>query len=70
MSAGSDTTVTLIRMANQIAQGLAREADPAAAAADHIRLYWEPRMIEALRATGGEGLSPLAHRALERLERA
>ena len=68
MSAGADTTATLVRMANQIAQGLARETDPAAAAAEHLRLYWEPRMIEALRATGGAGLSPLAHEALGRLE--
>ncbi|GLT00618.1 hypothetical protein GCM10007897_20060 [Sphingobium jiangsuense] len=67
MSAGADTTATLIRMANQIAQGLAREADPAAAAAEHIRLYWEPRMIKALLATGGAGLSPIAQEAYGRL---
>jgi len=66
----SDTHATLIRMANQIAQGLTREPDPAGATADHIRLYWEPRMIAAIRASGPEGLSPVAAQAFARLEQA
>ncbi len=61
---------TLIRMANQIARELARETDPAGATANHIRLYWEPRMIAAISASGTKGLSPIAAQALARLEQA
>lgn len=67
MSGGSDTYATLTRMANQIAQALVREDDPAAATASHIRLYWEPRMIRAVRDRDGEGLSPVAAEAFRQL---
>ncbi|MGE4430480.1 MAG: formate dehydrogenase subunit delta [Sphingobium sp.] len=70
MSAGSDTYATLIRMANQIAEALVREDDPAAATAQHVRLYWEPRMIKAVRDRNGEGLSPVAAEAFRQLESA
>jgi len=51
-------------MANQIAANLAQETDPAAATAEHIRLYWDPRMKRQLISQGAEGLSPVAASAL------
>ncbi len=51
----TDTTATLVRMANQIAANLGHENDPAAATAEHIRLYWDPRMKRAIAALRGEG---------------
>lgn len=55
----------LTRMANQIAAFFETQpdADKAARVADHLREFWEPRMLEQLSAhleAGGEGLSPLA----------
>lgn len=64
------TRDTLIRMANQIAANLAHEDDPAAATADHIRQFWDPRMKQAIAAYTGNGLSPAALEAVRRLERA
>lgn len=64
------TTDTLIRMANQIAANLAHEDDPAGATAEHIRLFWDPRMKQAIAAHGGEGLTPVAMEAVRRLPRA
>lgn len=62
----------LVRMANQIAAAFAAQAesDAAAATAEHIRLYWEPRMRAALLAhldAGGGGLTPAARAAAGRL---
>jgi formate dehydrogenase subunit delta len=57
----------LIYMANQIARNLATDADPAAATAEHIRLFWDPRMKAAIAAhvaAGGEGLDPVVRDAL------
>ncbi|RDE08355.1 formate dehydrogenase subunit delta [Pelagibacterium lacus] len=58
-------TQKLVRMANQIAAFFATQggADGAAAVAEHINRFWEPRMrrqLLALVAAGGTGLSPLA----------
>jgi formate dehydrogenase subunit delta len=50
----------LVMMANQIAANLAHEPDPAAATAEHIRLYWDPRMKRLLAEHGADGLSPAA----------
>lgn len=61
------TLDTLIRMANQIAANLAHEPNPAAATAEHIRLYWDPRMKQMLRDHSSEGLSAVALAALEQL---
>jgi formate dehydrogenase subunit delta len=58
----------LIHMANQIAANLETDSDPVAATANHIKLYWDPRMkqmIGAYVATGGAGLSVTAARALQ-----
>ncbi len=58
------TTDKLIMMANQIAANLAHEPDPAAATAQHIRLYWDPRMKQLLTEHGAEGLTSAAAAAL------
>jgi formate dehydrogenase subunit delta len=54
----------LIYMANQIATNLATEPDPVAASAQHIRLYWDPRMRAMISAHGGAGLSETARAAV------
>lgn len=62
------TTVDkLIMMANQIAANLGHEPDPAAMTADHIRLFWDPRMQQLIKAHGSEGLSPEAAAAIAAL---
>ncbi|MBU6267013.1 MAG: formate dehydrogenase subunit delta [Sphingomonadales bacterium] len=55
-------------MANQIAANLAARGEETAIAetAEHIRLYWDPRMKAGIRAAP-EGLSPIARAALQRL---
>ncbi|RJF89986.1 formate dehydrogenase [Oleomonas cavernae] len=63
----------LVYMANQIAaffkaQG---EAKAPAGIADHMAKFWDPRMRKAIlahEATGGEGLDPLALKALDLLK--
>jgi formate dehydrogenase subunit delta len=57
----------LVMMANQIALNLAHEPKPAAAAAQHIRLFWTPQMreqIETYCVAGGAGLNQLARDAI------
>ncbi|WP_246027441.1 formate dehydrogenase subunit delta [Novosphingobium umbonatum] len=55
----------LIRMANQIAANLAAQGEAAAVeqTAQHIRLYWDPRMKAALREIDMQDLSPIAKEA-------
>lgn len=55
----------LTRMVNQIATFFETqpEADKAGRVADHLKEFWEPRMLQQLKThldAGGEGLSPLA----------
>ena len=62
----------LVRMANQIATFFATQPGDTQAAeiAGHLKAFWEPRMLTALYAhveAGGEGLSPLVLKAVERL---
>jgi formate dehydrogenase subunit delta len=59
----------LVRMANDIARNLAAqgEGEAIAATAQHIRDFWDPRMIAAIRAAGDDGLSPIALAAVRRL---
>lgn len=64
------TTDNLVRMLNQIAANLAHEPDPAGAVANHVDLFWDPRMKRLIRAHGREGLSETAAAALDRLARA
>ncbi len=63
---------TLVRMANQIADFFKIQPgeDAIAGAASHIRLFWDPRMRKKMTehlAAGGEGLSPLARAAVEKV---
>ena len=59
----------LIYMANQIAKNFAAqgEARAAAATAQHLTLFWEPRMIAQILAADRAGLDPIARGAVERL---
>lgn len=59
----------LTLMANQIARNFAVQGDEraAAATAEHITLFWDPRMKAAIRAGGGADLSPIAAAAVSRL---
>jgi formate dehydrogenase subunit delta len=62
----------LAMMANQIARNLAvqGEATAAAATADHIRRFWDPRMRAAIiaHAEAGGALDPVAREAVAMLE--
>jgi len=62
----------LIYMANQIARNFAAQGEDlaVAATADHMVKYWDPRMKAQLFAHGGEGLTPIAARALLALREA
>lgn len=61
-----ETQARLVYMANQIARNLFSGDEQAAsvATADHIRLYWEPRMKKALLTGDHSGLSPVASGAI------
>ncbi len=66
------TADRLVHMINQIALNLATQGEDAAAVAtaDHIAAFWDPRMKErilALRVSGGNGLSPVAVKAVDQL---
>lgn len=59
----------LVHMANQIARAFAveGEAKAVAATANHLKLFWDPRMrreILAYLEAGGEGLDSVARAAL------
>lgn len=58
-------------MANQIARAFATQGDDAAiaATADHIRLYWDPRMKAAILADDRSALTPIAAAAVNLLAR-
>jgi formate dehydrogenase subunit delta len=62
----------LVYMANQIGKFFASQGSQQAVAgtADHIRKFWDPRMRAAIFAhleTGGAGLDPVVHEAIEQL---
>ena len=63
-----NSTEKLVMMANQIAANLAHDDEPAVATAEHIRLFWDPRMKAMLEAHGSAGLSPIAASALAMLD--
>ncbi|MDR2858645.1 MAG: formate dehydrogenase subunit delta [Novosphingobium sp.] len=56
-------------MADQIARNFAAggEAAAIAATAEHIRLFWDPRMKAAILADDRNALSPVAAAAVDRL---
>lgn len=62
----------LVHMANQIARAFAveGEAKAVAATANHLKLFWDPRMRREILVHldgGGDGLDPVTRSALERL---
>jgi len=59
-------------MAEQIARNFAAqgETEAIAATAEHIRLYWDPRMKAAILADDRSALSPVVAAAVERLRAA
>jgi formate dehydrogenase subunit delta len=57
----------LVMMANQIAANLSTEANPVAATAEHIRLFWDPRMKSMVMQPNVEGLSPVAKAGIKLL---
>lgn len=64
---------TLVRMANQIGKFFAPQKEDRAVAgiANHVKLFWEPRMktqIFAHLEQGGAGLDPLTLKALQKLK--
>ena len=70
MSASSSDT--LVRMANQIADffKIQPEAYAVAGTANHIRLFWDPRMRAKMSehlAHGGKGLNPIALKAVRQI---
>ena len=65
----------LIYMANQIGKFFASQGDDRAVAgtAEHIKKFWDPRMLAAIfahLAQGGAGLDPNVRAALEKLRAA
>lgn len=56
-------------MADQIARNFAvqGEAEAVVATAEHIRLYWDPRMKAAILADDRAALSPVVAAAVDRL---
>lgn len=65
-----NTIDRLVMMANQIAANLATEDNPVTATAEHIRLFWDPRMRQMISAYDGAGLSATAAAAIEGLKAA
>ena len=61
---------TLRRMAEQIAANFAVQGEDkaAAATAEHIRLYWDPRMKAGIAAEDRASFSPIVSRALDLLQ--
>ncbi|MFM7085142.1 MAG: formate dehydrogenase subunit delta [Hyphomicrobium sp.] len=62
----------LVMMVNQIAKNLAVRGEENAvhSTAEHIKKFWDPRMRKAILdhlKAGGQGLQPLAKRAVEKL---
>jgi formate dehydrogenase subunit delta len=57
----------IAKMANQIAANLMQQDDPITATAEHMHLFWDPRMKKQLKALAGKGLSPVAADAAKRL---
>ncbi len=59
----------LAHMADQIARNFAIQGEEAAAAAtaEHIRLFWDPRMKAAIKGAEKAALSPIAAAAVAQL---
>ena len=70
-TAGHDVAhASIVKMANQIAMAFRTSPDAAAAAANHMAKFWDPRMRAQLQAVvneGGYGLDPIAQAAAAHL---
>lgn len=66
----SGTAQSVVRMANQIARNFAALGDEAATqqTAEHISLFWDPRMKAAAFALDPDQFSPIARAAIDRLK--
>jgi formate dehydrogenase subunit delta len=69
------STDKLVYMANQIGKFFASQGADArvAGTAEHIKKFWDPRMLAAIFAhldAGGEGLEPAVRQAIETLRKA
>ena len=74
MSHDDETSLKLIRMANQIGTFFDAQSGPdrAASVADHINKFWEPRMRRQflhLFDMGGVGFSPIVREAAASVRR-
>ena len=65
----SGTADRLVYMANQIARNFAAQGEEAAiaATAEHIRLFWDPRMKAAIIDVDHDALNPIARGAVNTL---
>ena len=65
----SGTADRLVYMANQIARNFAAQGEEAAiaATAEHIRLFWDPRMKAAIIDVDHDALNPIARGAVKTL---
>lgn len=63
----SETVDRLVYMANQIARNFAAQGEEAAiaATAEHIRLFWDPRMRAAIIGVDHDALNPIASGAVK-----
>jgi formate dehydrogenase subunit delta len=65
----------LVYMTNQISKFFVSQGDAVAVTgtAEHIKKFWDPRMLKAIFVhldNGGAGLEPVARRAIEQLQKA
>jgi formate dehydrogenase subunit delta len=70
----ANSTDTLVRMANQIADffRIQPEQEAVAGTADHIKKFWDPRMKKAIFVhldAGGAGLDPNVRDAIAALKK-
>ena len=65
----TSTDQSVVRMINQIARNFEVQGEDAAAAAtaEHVRLFWDPRMKEAIQRCDTGDLSPIARKAVQLL---
>lgn len=59
----------LIHMANQIARNFEHASDPVQATFEHIKDFWDPRMIAGLLSADHSALGPIAGAAARELAR-
>lgn len=65
----ADPCQRLVYMANQIARNFAAQGEGVAiaATAEHLHLFWDPRMRETIQTCDQSGLIPIARQAVQSL---